>query len=104
LHKVLLNSVSDKKKIVGLICAATGLLGMASNLDGATPQFAGRKVTGYAEVRGILQVIGKLNYSEGDLNQGHVVVDENLVTGRDPKSSLLFGETIVKMVNKKLSM
>lgn len=101
LHQVLLAATRDEKKIVGLICAATGLLGMASNLDGKTPQFSGRKATGYGEVRGILTVMGKLNYSEGDLNKGHVVVDKNLITGRDPISSVLFGETIVNMIKKR---
>lgn len=61
LHRVLLQAVEDKSKIVGLICAGTGVLATANNLDGKTPQFKGRHVTGYAEVSGLLRLHGQVN-------------------------------------------
>jgi len=99
LHQVLLKAVKNKKMVVGLICAGTGVLATANNLDGSTPQFKGRLVTGYGEVSGLLKLQGQVHYESGDLNKPYVVEDENLVTGRDPMSSQLFGETIVKKLN-----
>ncbi len=100
LHQLLIGAVNDKKTIVGLICVASGLLAMSANFDGETPQFSGRKVTGYPEVKGILKGLGKLDYSEGDPLKPYVVVDGNLVTGRDPMASELFGLKIVELVSK----
>ncbi len=101
LHQILISALARPQMIVGLICAATGLLATTKNLNGKTPQFAGRKITGYAEVEGLLVQVGKLNYSSGDLSKPYVVTDGNLVTGRDPMSSKLFGETIIKKLNKR---
>lgn len=99
LHKVLSDASSIKEMIVGLICAGTGLLATANNLDGKTPQYKGRHITGYAEVSGLLQSLGQVQYDSGDLAKPYVVEDGNLVTGRDPSSSKLFGETIIKKLN-----
>ena len=101
LHKVLVTALASPRLVVGLICAGTGLLATANNLDGRTPQFAGRKITGYGEVEGLLTQVGKLNYSSGDLSKPYVVVDKNLVTGRDPMSSKLFGENLIAIINKR---
>lgn len=99
LHKVLSDAVNRKEMIVGLICAGTGLLATANNLDGKSPQFKGRHVTGYAEVSGLLRSLGQVQYDSGDLNKPFVVEDGNLITGRDPISSTLFAETIIKKLN-----
>jgi protease I len=99
LHQILLNAIKNKKMIVGLICAGTGVLATANNLDGLTPQFKGRHVTGYGEVSGLLKLQGQVNYESGDLTKAHVVEDENLITGRDPISSQLFADTIIKKLN-----
>lgn len=98
LHDVLTKAMNRKKMIVGLICAGTGLLATAKNLDGKTPQFAGRKATGYGEVAGLLTLIGKIEYYAGDLTKPFVVVDGNLITGRDPLSAELFGKTVAKKI------
>ena len=99
LHQILINSVKRKKMVVGLICAGTGILATANNLDGSTPQFKRRHVTGYGEVSGLLKLQGQVNYENGDLTKPHVVEDENLITGRDPMSSQLFADTIIKRLN-----
>lgn len=96
LHKVLTEATNKKNMIVGLICAGTGLLATANNLDGKTPQYKGRHITGYAEVSGLLQSLGHVKYDSGDLTKPYVLEDGNLITGRDPSSSKLFGETIIK--------
>jgi putative intracellular protease/amidase len=93
-----MKAVENENKVVGLICAGTGLLATAKNLDGKTPQFKGRKVTGYREVEGLLTSLGQVRYGQGDPTKPHVVVDGNLITGRDPESSKLFGETIVDKI------
>ncbi len=96
LHQVLIQAISKKEMIVGLICAGTGILATANNLDGKTPQFKKRHVTGYAEVSGLLKTLGQVQYDSGDLTKPYVVEDGNLITGRDPSSSKLFGEVIIK--------
>ena len=99
-HKILLESVR-LNKITGLICAATGLLGTANNLDGGHPQFSGRHVTGYFEVEGILRQMGKMNYDPGEAGKPYVVTDGQLITGRDSISAQLFGETMVSAIKAK---
>lgn len=93
-HKILLDSVKEGK-LTALICAATGLLATAGNLDGTHPQFKDRHVTGFFEVEGLLKKVGLLNYDGGTPGKPYVVTDGKLITGRDPISSKLFGETIV---------
>jgi len=99
-HQILLESMK-LKKITGLICAATGLLATANNLDGRHPQFSGRHVTGYFEVEGILRQVGRVNYDAGEAGKPYVVTDAQLITGRDPISAQLFGETIVSALKEK---
>lgn len=98
LHDVLIKAVNRKEMVVGLICAGTGLLATSKNLDGKTPQFVGRKVTGYSEVAGLLTLVGQLKYDSGDPTKPYVVVDGNLVTARDPMSAELFGKTVTKKI------
>ena len=95
LHGILLEATQNPKMIVGLICAGVGLLATAQNLDGTTPMFKGRHVTGYGEVAGMLIKLGELNYDSGDLSEPYVVQDKNLITARDPMSSELFAQTIL---------
>lgn len=102
-HRILKQSL-DAGKIVGLICSSTGLLGVANNFDGSTPIVPGRNVTGYYRVRALLEKVGHVSYGSGIEGKPHVVIDGKLVTGRDPISSELFGETLLKVIqeNKKL--
>jgi putative intracellular protease/amidase len=91
-----LTGFMKEKKIVALLCSSTGLLGVANNLSGdGQPIAEGRNVTGYKRVKGLLVQLGKVNYSAGVKGQPHVVVDGNLITGRDPISSELFARTVV---------
>ncbi|MES2801345.1 MAG: DJ-1/PfpI family protein [Bdellovibrionota bacterium] len=101
IHQILINSIKRKQMIVGLICAGTGLLATANNLDGTSPQFKGRHVTGYGEVSGLLTSLGQVKYDSGDLTKPYVVEDGNLITGRDPSSSKLFAEIVIKKLNKE---
>lgn len=82
LHQILINATKNKKMIVGLICAGTGLLATANNLDGLSPQFKGKHITGYGEVAGLLKTLGQVQYDTGDLAKPYVVEDGNLITGR----------------------
>lgn len=93
-------SAFQKHKITALICAATGLLATANNLDGEHPQFQGFHVTGYFEVAGLLKYVGKVNYDSGKKDKPNVIVDGNLITGRDPSSAQLFGQTVADAVVK----
>jgi protease I len=99
LHDILIQSVNRKEMIVGLICAGTGLLATAHNLDGSTPQFKGRHVTGYGEVSGLLKTLGQVQYDSGDLTKPYVVEDGNLITGRDPMSAEAFGQAVTNKLN-----
>ena len=50
-HKIVIAAV-QKNKILGLLCASTGLLGIAGNYDGNQKPIAeGRKVVGYYRVK-----------------------------------------------------
>lgn len=94
-HKVL-KSAFERKMLVGLICASTGLLGMVDNVDGdGKPLAEGRKVVGYWRVAGILKKLGRVNLVEGGKTEPGVAVDGKLVTGRNPESAELFGKAIV---------
>lgn len=92
-----LNDFMINGKLVALLCSSTGLLGVANNLDGkGTPLAEGRNVTGYKRVKGILTELGKVNYLSGENGKPFVVVDGNLITGRDPLSSELFAQKIIE--------
>lgn len=98
-HKLLTEALINKKMPTALICAATGLLGTANNLNGTSKPIAeGKHVTGPYLVEGLLKVLGKTNFDPGLAGQPHVVVDGNLITGRDPESAELFAKTIVKVL------
>lgn len=99
-HRILLTSM-QQNKIVGLICAATGLLATAGNLDGNTPRFRGAYVTGYPDVEGLLKRVGLLNYLPGTPGRPQVVVHRNLITARDPISAQMFGETVAQRLHKR---
>ena len=74
----------------------------ADIFDGdGTPLAKGRHVTGYGEVSGMLKKLGLVQYEGGDPTKPKVVVDGHLITGRDPMSAALFGETIVTSLQKK---
>jgi putative intracellular protease/amidase len=102
-HKAIGEFMSSDK-LVALLCSSVGLLGVASNLDGSSvPIAAGRNVTGYKRVKGLLVNLGKTNYFPGERGVPFVVVDGNLVTGRDPLSAKLFAKTVVKVLLTKAS-
>lgn len=94
-HKIVQDALAENK-ILALLCSSTGLLGVAKNFDALTPIAANRKATGYYRVRALIEKVGKIKYDPGLENKPYVVVDGNLITGRDPLSSELFAETIVK--------
>ena len=94
-HKAL-SDFMNADKVVALLCSSTGLLGVANNLSGDGQAIAeNRNVTGYKKVKGLLVQMGKVNYSAGIEDKPYVVVDGNLITGRDPVSSELFAKTVV---------
>jgi len=96
----LVKSAFEKKKIVGLLCASIGLLGLVGNWDGSQPVAQGRKAVGYVRVEGIIKNLGKVKYIPGGQKEPGVFVDENLVTGRNPESSKIFGEKVVEVLKK----
>jgi len=101
IHKIL-EDAFKRDQWVALICASVGVLATAGNLDGnGIPLAKGRHVTGYKEVSGLLKQLGQVNYDGGDPNHPKVVTDGHLITGRDPMSAELFGQTIVKRLQKK---
>lgn len=100
-HEVL-NSFLSQGKPTGLLCASTGLLGVAGNFDGSgNPVAAGKKVVGYYKVEGLLKKLGRVRFVEGTRDEATVVKDGNLITGRNPQSSQQFGEEMVKALQVK---
>ncbi len=99
LHKLMKEAVSDPNRVVALICAAAGVLATIDNLNGQTPHFKDRHVTGYPEVEGLLRLVGRVNYDGGIPGKPFVVTDGNLVTGRDPLSAELFGKAVIKVLS-----
>ena len=99
-HKLLFDSIKQEK-ITALICAATGLLATAGNLDGNHPRFKGRHVTGYFEVEGLLKKVGLLKYDPGITGKPYVVVDGKIITGKDPASAALFGEIVISALKSE---
>ena len=45
--------------------------------------------------------MGKVDYSAGEEDKPYVVVDGNLVTGRDPFSSELFAQKVLYVLSGK---
>jgi protease I len=102
-HKILADAFK-RNMVVGLLCASTGVLATANNLDGQSMPIAeGRNVTGYYQVEGLLRRLGKVNFDPGEKGKPHVVVDRNLITGRDPESSALFGKTVAEKLQGKFN-
>tara|TARA_Y100001936_G_scaffold192634_1_gene191999 strand:- start:1234 stop:1866 length:633 start_codon:yes stop_codon:yes gene_type:complete len=100
-HKALANFMHEGK-VVALLCSSTGLLGVANNLSGTGhPVAKGRRVAGYKRVKGLLVQMGKVDYSAGEEDKPYVVVDGNLVTGRDPFSSELFAQKVLYVLSGK---
>lgn len=97
-HKIVKGAL-DQGKIVGLLCASTGLLGLIGNADGeGRPVAEGKSVVGYFRVGGILKKLGKVRLIEGGAKEPGIAVDGNLVTGRNPESSDLFGAKVVELL------
>ena len=91
-----------QNKVVGLLCASTGLLGLVNNFSGNdTPVAAGRKAVGYFRVEGIITKLGKVNFVAGGRKEPAAIVDGNLVTGRNPESSAVFAEKVVEVLSPK---
>jgi putative intracellular protease/amidase len=89
----------EKNKITALLCASAGLLAVAENYDGQHQPIAeGRKVVGHFRVEGLLKSLGKVKFIAGPIKEPMVVVDGNLITGRNPESSKSFGEAVVKLL------
>lgn len=96
----LVKEAFNKNKVVGLLCASTGLLGLVGNWDGDSKPIAeGKKAVGYFRVAGIIKNLGKINYIAGGEKEPGVMVDGNLVTGRNPESSVIFGQKIVEVIH-----
>ncbi|WP_079508895.1 type 1 glutamine amidotransferase domain-containing protein [Mesobacillus jeotgali] len=113
LHTIM-NKVYDGGGIVAAECHGPAPLVYAKRPNGDS-FIAGKKVTGYPdemEPEGLLDILPfsleqemrKISeYDQGDLEKtGHAVwADEQLVTSRDPFSSELMGEELVKALKKK---
>ncbi len=100
-HRVIREALA-KNKTTGLICASTGILAVLDNFDGSRdPIVKGRKVTGYYKVEAMLRELGEVNFVDGDPTEITVVSCGNLITGRNPESSILFGEKVLQAVTKK---
>lgn len=113
LHRIM-NAISNRGGIVAAECHGPAPLVFAKRANGES-FIAGKTVTGYPdamEPEGLLdmlpfsleQELSKIaNYDRGDLEKtGHAVwADEQLVTSRDPFSSELMGEELVKALEKR---
>jgi putative intracellular protease/amidase len=100
-HDLILEARS-KDKVIGLLCASTGLLGLVGNWNGTSKPIAqGKKVVGYFRVEGILKNMGKVNFVSGERNEVTAVADGNLVTGRNPESSQAFADLMVKTIKSR---
>lgn len=91
-----------KKKWVGLLCASTGLLGLVGSWDGSEPIAKGRSAVGYFRVEGLIRKLGQVTFISGGQKEPGVYVDGNLITGRNPESSRLFGEKVVEVLKKSV--
>lgn len=92
----LLREAAFKRKVVGLLCASTGLLALVGNWDGKTPIAAGKKVVGYFRVEGMLRSMGRVNFIAGGRQEPAVAVDGRLVTGRNWESSEIFARAVIQ--------
>ncbi|WP_423410508.1 type 1 glutamine amidotransferase domain-containing protein [Heyndrickxia sp. MSNUG] len=113
LHQIM-NRIYDQGGIVAAECHGPAPLVFAKRPNGES-FVAGKKVTGYPDVMepaGLLDILPfsleqelrKIsNYETGDLEKtGHAVwADDQIVTSRDPFSSELMGEELVKALEKR---
>ncbi|KKB35020.1 ThiJ/PfpI family protein [Bacillus thermotolerans] len=113
LHRII-NAVYDNGGIVAAECHGPAPLIWTLRPDGKSI-IAGKKVTGYPdeiEPEGLLDILPfsleqemtKIaSYDKGDLNERAYAVwaDEQIVTSRDPFSSELMGEELVKALEKR---
>ncbi len=112
LHRII-NTIYDYDGIVAAECHGPAPLIWTTRPNGESI-IAGKKVTGYPdeiEPEGLLDILPFslekemteiANYDKGDLNQkAHAVwADNQIVTSRDPFSSELMGEELVKALEK----
>jgi putative intracellular protease/amidase len=100
-HKIIKQAL-ERKILVGLLCASTGLLGFIDNPSGdAKPIAEGKTVVGYFRVAGILKHLGHVKLIDGGRTEPGIAVDGNLVTGRNPESSELFGRKVVEILSRR---
>jgi len=83
----LARDAAAQNKVVAAICIAPATLANAGLLKG-------KKVTSDPEVKNILASQGAV------ISDAPVVLDGNIITGRGPDASKLFGETIVQALSK----
>ena len=91
------------------ITSGTGATGGLEGIGGLPSEFAAisKAVTGaYLSSEGnafstrtASQIIQQ-NFDPGEKDKPYVVVDGNLITGRDPLSADLFGDTVVKKLSQ----
>ncbi len=94
-HRILRESL-EGDKVTALICASTGVLALLDNFEGSQqPLVAGRDVVGYYKVEAMLKELGEVNFIPGDRADPTVVVDGNLITGRNFEASESFGKAVV---------
>lgn len=102
-HKLLAEAL-QRDMVTGLLCASTGLLGMAQNYNGQNvPLAKGRHVTGYFRVEGILRELGQVQFDPGNLQEPYAVIDKNLITGRDPISSETFAKAVIQVLHSRFA-
>jgi len=113
LHRII-NTVYDNKGIVAAECHGPAPLIWTKRPDGKSI-IAGKQVTGYPdaiEPEGLLDILpfsleqemrNIAEYEQGDMNEkAHAVwADDQIVTSRDPFSSELMGEELVKALENR---
>lgn len=100
-HRILKESL-EGGKVTGLICASTGVLALLNDFEGSqTPLIAGRDVVGYYKVESMLRELGEANFIPGQRDEPTVVVDGNLITGRNFEASEPFGKAVVEALKEK---
>jgi protease I len=94
-HRIVRESIRSGK-VTGLICASAGLLAVIDNFDGqGHPIARDRQAVGYYKVEGMLRRMGQVRFVEGPKDSPTVVVDGNLITGRNPQASEPFGQAVL---------
>ncbi len=97
----IIKSALARNKVVGLLCAATGVLGFVNGWDGeGHPIAEGKTVVGYYQVEGILKKLARVKFDQTSLP---TVADGLLVTGRNPEASTAFAEKIIQTIESRNS-